>query len=863
MADEKLTFVVEAKDLASATTHKVTGEVKGLGGTVHAMSGALRDSVISGNLMEDAAQRLGAGLRDAVGEAVDFQRQMLNVNSINKLGTDAFAEQAKQVSELSDTLPQSASVLAEGLYNIASSGFRGADGMEVLEASAKAASAGLASTDDAARGVTAVLNAYGLQADDATRISDIMFKTVDLGVVSFSELANDIGKTTALSAPLGVSFEEVSGALALMTTKGINAADATTQLNAIMTNLLKPSAQAQKLAKQLGLGWDSQSLKAKGLSGVMADLIEKTHGNHQQMATLLGDQRAIRGAFVLATDGGKQFNDEIAAMKDAAGATDSALSVQSQGLGYQLEILHNKFQGVVDDILIDVAPALSDLIGVVGGTTDVLIPLVEKVLPLFVAYVGVKAVLALKNWVTSMNEAKAASLAWSGIIGVGLAVGQQAAQDIHNNMLAQIQHAIATRDGTAALNAFNQALEESGGDVGKAKEALDHFLTTQKALLNTTTALHKGFEAKWKRFPELVTGPLRQAAPEITSAADTSITQPITHAMRYTQDEVKRLAAETPTKIAAAIISGKVDIGAIRKRMREIIKNPVSDARAEAQNAALLLEPGLASALRRRGHREMTASLLAEVVEPTLNSIKNLNARAFEGGKHLPPALARAIKQSGPSVVQAMRNLVQDQKAPLGALARIAHQMGLDGIESLIRGMIAKKQAARHTAYTITDDVRSALKFDAYTAGSSVVSSWVSGMVDELIKQIPTVNNAAHRFAGASLGTSLPKSGPFSAGPLKHAATSIAGFYVGAMADEITGQRSTLQQALGGLPAPGMTTVTAPAGGGTAYGLPARAQQPLEPHFHFHSAVPYTPAQGRAVASQIGPELVRWMRQNG
>jgi TP901 family phage tail tape measure protein len=348
VGDSKITFILSAIDRgASKTAHAVSGALSKMEGSAQRAGRALKR--LGADLLKVGAvglAALGVALAGAVKAAMDFERAMLNVNSIVK-GSPAVLESMRQsVLKLSKELPQSAETLAQGLYDIASSGFKGADGVKVLEAAARSASAGLATTAESAAGLTAVLNAYGLKAAAATKISDIMFKVVDRGVITFPELAENIGKVTAVSAPLGVRFAEVAAGLALMTRRGVGAEEATTQLNAIMVAILKPSKEAAKLAKEIGLNWTTQGLKARGLAGMMVDLTRKTKGNKEQMATLLGDTRAIRGAFVLATRGGKDFTTELAAMNKAAGATDAALSVQKQGLAFQMGILGNNITAV-------------------------------------------------------------------------------------------------------------------------------------------------------------------------------------------------------------------------------------------------------------------------------------------------------------------------------------------------------------------------------------------------------------------------------------------------------------------------------------------------------------------------------------
>jgi hypothetical protein len=94
----------------------------------------------------------------------------------------------------------------------------------------------------------------------------------------------------------------------------------------------------------------------------MADLIKKTGGSNEAIAELLGDARAIRGAFVLAKNGGAQFNEELELMKNSAGATDTALSYQKQGLGFQLGILSNNFDAMSIKLGLKLIPSLNKLV---------------------------------------------------------------------------------------------------------------------------------------------------------------------------------------------------------------------------------------------------------------------------------------------------------------------------------------------------------------------------------------------------------------------------------------------------------------------------------------------------------------------
>ena len=155
-----------------------------------------------------AATIVAAGLISSVRAAAQFEVAMRNVSTISDSVRENFAASGQAVIDLSKKLPQSAKTLAEGLYEIASSGFQGAAGMEVLDKAARAASAGLTTTNVAAKGITAVLNAYGRSASDAGDVSDTLFQTVNLGVVTFEELSGQIGDFVGTAAQLGVPIAD-------------------------------------------------------------------------------------------------------------------------------------------------------------------------------------------------------------------------------------------------------------------------------------------------------------------------------------------------------------------------------------------------------------------------------------------------------------------------------------------------------------------------------------------------------------------------------------------------------------------------------------------------------------------------------
>jgi len=306
---------------------------------------------------------VAGGMGMAVKASAEFEAEMRNVNSILKESEPAFRALSESVLALSGKVGQAPEVLARGLYDIASSGFNGAEGLKVLEASAIAATAGITDTATASRAITAVLNAYGLSADDAGRVSDVLFKTVERGVLTFGELAQNIGDVISTAAQAKVPIEDVGAAIATMTRAGVVPAEAVTSLNQVLLSFISPSEQAKAAATKLGIQLTATNLAAKGLGGVvqemaaalklgaddldamqkagasdaevMALVAQRSGMATESMAQLFPNVRALRGALAIASQGGKEFSEDVQAMAQATGASAAAFAEQSKSFQVQ------------------------------------------------------------------------------------------------------------------------------------------------------------------------------------------------------------------------------------------------------------------------------------------------------------------------------------------------------------------------------------------------------------------------------------------------------------------------------------------------------------------------------------------------
>lgn len=354
--------------------------------------------------------------------AIGFGEQMANVNSIAQLTTGELSALSDQVIDLSTNTGQSATVLAAGLYDIQSSGFAGADALSILGVSATAANAGLTTTDVSARAITASLNAYGLTAADAGHVSDVLFKTVDEGVVSFEQLANNLGNTLPLANATGVSIEELGAAYARMTLSGVGVSQAETQIAALMRAAINPTTELTAAVQDYGYASVESLIAAEGMTGYLDLLTKASGGTTEGLFELLGTAEATNAALLLGGENADEYAASVERMKassEGLGATQTALAKQMESTAFSLRLLKTNVQAAAIAIGVQLEPGIrfvaKAMTGMLKGFLNLSKP-VQKIIGVITALAGVLA-LAAGAWILFGSQITMAAGLFLSILG--------------------------------------------------------------------------------------------------------------------------------------------------------------------------------------------------------------------------------------------------------------------------------------------------------------------------------------------------------------------------------------------------------------------------------------------------------------
>ena len=294
--------------------------------TATAIKAALRPIAIGVGAITAA---IGAVIIATTKMAAAFERDMARVHTLLvNLPVERIRELGEEIKTLAMESGQSLGELAGALYQITSAGVDAGKGIDVLRIAVKGAVAGGSTATEMFELLSAVIKGYGLTWKDAGDISDWAFKVVEQGQTTIAELTQSIGRVAPIASQLGMSLEELGGAYATLTGVTGNTMEVTTQLRGVLASILKP-------AESVAHKWNIAEFRAKGLTGMLRDLVEETEGNATAMAEYIPQIEALPGALALAGPQAAAFAEKVRLVGDRADATTKAHAVMAKTLSFK------------------------------------------------------------------------------------------------------------------------------------------------------------------------------------------------------------------------------------------------------------------------------------------------------------------------------------------------------------------------------------------------------------------------------------------------------------------------------------------------------------------------------------------------
>lgn len=282
-------------------------------------------------------------INSATKEAIAFDNAMRRVNTITKLATDGFKDMEKEVLKLSKTVPFTAEELASGLFDVASAGIEAENQMAFLTQASIFATAGTTDLNTAITGLTAITKGWGLETSEATRVSDLFFKTNELGQTTVAAVAQSIQSVTAQAKLSGLQLEELFAVYSTFTGVTGNASDVTTQLSGALNALAAPTVRARNEFDRLGIEVGKTAIENKGFAQVAKDVFDGVNGDVEALRKLIPEINGARLIAAVATTQFDVFNEKLLSLKNSTNATTTAFIEMEKSSAVKLKKMSNNF----------------------------------------------------------------------------------------------------------------------------------------------------------------------------------------------------------------------------------------------------------------------------------------------------------------------------------------------------------------------------------------------------------------------------------------------------------------------------------------------------------------------------------------
>jgi len=375
-AQKTIDLIFNGVDRTGAATQAALGNAQKFTGSLKNITQPISDFTLGAGKLE--AGLLGAGLAMTVFAAKtagDFDTSFRQITTLVDASAEDMGRFKQAILDYAEGSTQPLDKITGSLAAAIGSGVDWSKSLDLIGVAEKLAVSTRADLQSTTEVLVSTLNAYGMKTEDAGKVSDLFFQIIKDGKIEMNDLAHSLAMVTPTAAAAGISLEEIGAAVATLTASGIQPATAIEYLRSAIVNIIKPTKQASDMADELGIEFDANALKSKGLAAVLNDVAKATGGNTGQMAQLIGDVGGLTAAMVLTGPQAQKFKDAIESMGNSAGSVDAAFAKMGGNLDESLGKVANAFKVLLINIgspLLDefggIANAIANIFSALAGS---------------------------------------------------------------------------------------------------------------------------------------------------------------------------------------------------------------------------------------------------------------------------------------------------------------------------------------------------------------------------------------------------------------------------------------------------------------------------------------------------------------
>jgi TP901 family phage tail tape measure protein len=355
-----LDAVFRGIDMMSGVTRKIS---KGLDKISKSAAGTMAKINSASNAAAESLKRVAlvAGATGiAVGAAAahlgaagaDFEQAITDVGAVSLMTRKEVADLEKKAIELGGSTKFSATEVANGMELMGKAGFTNAQILEGIGGVLAAAAADGGELAETAGHIGNVLKGMGLEASETGRVADVLALASARTNSSIGSLGESMANVSSTARQFRVPLEDTIAAVAMLQDVGLDASEAGSAVNTMLTQMAAPSDKAKAKMKALGVSFTDANGDMLPFGKVLEQLqksAQKSGGNMAQVAFFaelvgLRGQKAAANLKDLFTTG--KFQSLVEELDNAAGSAKKMADIKMDTFRGDLETLGGSIDSV-------------------------------------------------------------------------------------------------------------------------------------------------------------------------------------------------------------------------------------------------------------------------------------------------------------------------------------------------------------------------------------------------------------------------------------------------------------------------------------------------------------------------------------
>ena len=319
---------------------KITSDISSLQNGLNQAASKIGNFGKSITSIGKSASLIGMGISTAViGTFKTFTDYEEKLTDMAKVTDQSFGEIETAIKGI-DPILGNMTELMGGYYQVISAGVTDPiEAVNLLTEASQLAKSGHLEQADAVKALTKMMAGYGGELETTSQAADLLYGIEQQGQTSVAELVPLIGGLSTQAHNLGITGNEMGGALSLITRTAGSTAEATTMLEGIFTAMMKPTTNMSEAfnaigeeIRGVGEGYKdaSEMIADLGFVGAMEELQKYSESAGISLGDLFGRKEAMVGFMALADDSFNTLNGTVEGVAGNVGSAKKAFEEWSE-----------------------------------------------------------------------------------------------------------------------------------------------------------------------------------------------------------------------------------------------------------------------------------------------------------------------------------------------------------------------------------------------------------------------------------------------------------------------------------------------------------------------------------------------------